>query len=133
MIDKLTHTTVWVLDQDDALDFYTRKLGFAVNTDATMDDFRWLTVSPPAQPDHELILLVPGPPMMDEESAEQVKALVAKGILGPGAFETTDCRGTYTQLSERGVTFLSEPTKRPWGTEATLRDNSGNWFSMTER
>jgi catechol 2,3-dioxygenase-like lactoylglutathione lyase family enzyme len=133
MIDKLTHTTVWVLDQDEALDFYTRKLGFAVNTDATMDDFRWLTVSPPGQPDHELILLVPGPPMMDEESAEQMKALVAKGLLGPGAFKTSDCRSTYTQLSQRGVTFLSEPTRRPWGTEATLRDNSGNWFSMTER
>jgi catechol 2,3-dioxygenase-like lactoylglutathione lyase family enzyme len=133
MIDKLTHTTIWVLDQDEALDFYTQKLGFEVNTDATMDDFRWLTVSPPGQPDHELILLEPGPPMMDDESAEQVKALVAKGILGAAAFETSDCRGMYTRLSERGVTFLSEPTKRPWGTEATLRDNSGNWFSVTER
>ena len=133
MIDRLTHTTIWVLDQDAALDFYTQKLGFEVNTDATMDDFRWLTVSPPGQPDHELILLEPGPPMMDDESAEQVKALVAKGILGAAAFETSDCGGTYTQLSERGVTFLSEPTKRPWGTEATLRDNSGNWFSVTER
>jgi catechol 2,3-dioxygenase-like lactoylglutathione lyase family enzyme len=133
MIDKLTHTTVWVLDQDDALDFYTQKLGFDVNTDAKLDDFRWLTVSPPGQPEHELILLEPGPPMMDEEAAEQVRALVAKGILGPGAFETADCHGTYTQLSQRGVTFLSEPTKRPWGTEATLRDNSGNWFSMTQR
>jgi hypothetical protein len=71
--------------------------------------------------------------MMDEESAEQVKALVAKGILGPGAFETSDCRGTYAQLSERGVNFLSEPTERSYGTEATLRDNSGNWFSMTQR
>ena len=69
----------------------------------------------------------------DVTKAEQVKALVAKGILGPGAFETSDCRGTYAELSERGVTFLAEPTKRPYGTEATLRDNSGNWFSMTER
>ena len=133
MIDKLSHTTIWVLDQDEALDFYTGKLGFKVNTDATMGDFRWLTVSPPGQPDHELILLVPGPPMMDEESAEQVKSLVAKGILGPGVFATSDCRGTYAQLSERGVNFLSEPAKRPYGTEATLRDNSGNWFSVTER
>jgi Glyoxalase/Bleomycin resistance protein/Dioxygenase superfamily len=71
--------------------------------------------------------------MMDEESAEQVKALVAKGVLGPGAFETSDCRSTFTQLSAGGVRFLSEATKRPWGTEATLRDNSGNWFSMTQR
>jgi catechol 2,3-dioxygenase-like lactoylglutathione lyase family enzyme len=133
MIEKLTHSTVWVLDQDDALEFCTRKLGFVVNTDARMDDFRWLTVSPPNQPDHEIILLEPGPPMMDEESAQQVKALIAKGVLGAAAFETSDCRGTHAQLSERGVTFLSEPTKRPWGTEATLRDNSSNWFSVTER
>ena len=133
MIDKLTHTTIWVLDQDDALDFYTQKLGFDINTNAKLDEFRWLTISPPGQTDHELILLEPGPPTMDEESAEQVKALVAKGILGAAAFETSDCHGTFRQLSERGVTFLSEPTKRPWGTEATWRDNSGNWFSMTER
>ena len=132
MITKLSHTTIWVLDQDEALDFYTQKLGFEVNTDATMDDFRWLTVSPPDQPDHELILLVPGPSMMDEESAEQVKALVAKGVLGPGAFETDDCRRTYEELRERGVNFMSGPTERFYGIEATLRDNSGNWFSMTE-
>jgi catechol 2,3-dioxygenase-like lactoylglutathione lyase family enzyme len=133
MIGKLSHTTIWVLDQDEALDFYTNKLGFEVNTDARIDDFRWLTVNPPGQPDHELILLVPGPPMMDEESAEQLKALVAKGAVGPGAFDTDDCRATYEELSERGVTFLSEPTERFYGIEATFRDNSGNWFSMTQR
>jgi catechol 2,3-dioxygenase-like lactoylglutathione lyase family enzyme len=133
MIEKLSHTTIWVLDQDEALDFYTQKLGFEVRTDERMDDFRWLTVSPPAQADHELILLVPGPPMMDEETAEQMKALVAKGILGPGAFDTDDCKRTYAELSERGVTFLSEPTERFYGIEATLRDNSGNWFSMVQR
>jgi predicted enzyme related to lactoylglutathione lyase len=77
--------------------------------------------------------IVPGPPMMDEESAEQVKALVAKGALGGGAFETDDCPATYAKLSARGVSFLSEPAERPWGIEATFRDNSGNWFSMTER
>jgi catechol 2,3-dioxygenase-like lactoylglutathione lyase family enzyme len=132
MITKLSHTTIWVLDQDEALDFYTQKLGFEVRTDARMDDFRWLTVSPPGQPDHELILLEPGPPMMDEEAAEQVKALVAKGVLGPGAFGTDDCRTTFAELSQRGVNFLSEPTERFYGIEATLRDNSGNWFSMTE-
>ena len=133
MITKLSHTTIWVHDQDEALDFYTRKLGFEVNTDATMDDFRWLTVSPPGQPDHELILLVPGPPMMDEEAAEQVRTLVAKGVLGPGAFETDDCRRAYEELSERGVNFLSEPAERFYGIEATFRDNSGNWFSLTQR
>ena len=104
-----------MLDQDEALDFYTQKLGFDVKADATMDDFRWLTVSAPERPDHELVLLVPGPPMMDEESAEQVKALVAKGALGPCAFETDDCRATYAELSARGVVFLSEPTERFYG------------------
>lgn len=76
---------------------------------------------------------MPGPPMMDEESAEQVNALVAKGVLGAGAFETDDCRSTYEELNERGVNSLSEPTERFYGIEATLRDNSGNWFSMTQR
>jgi catechol 2,3-dioxygenase-like lactoylglutathione lyase family enzyme len=133
LITGLSHTTIWVLDQDEALAFYTGRLGFQVNTDATLDDFRWLTVSPPDRPDNELVLLVPGPPMMDEESAEQVKALVAKGALGPGAFETDDCRATYAELSARGVSFLSEPAERFYGIEATFRDNSGNWFSMTER
>jgi catechol 2,3-dioxygenase-like lactoylglutathione lyase family enzyme len=130
---RLTHTTIWVLDQDEALDFYTGKLGFEVNTDARMDEFRWLTVSPPDQPDHELILLEPGPPMMDEPAAEQVRALVARGVLGPGAFNTEDCRRDYSELRDRGVNFLSEPTERFYGIEATLRDNSGNWFSVSER
>jgi catechol 2,3-dioxygenase-like lactoylglutathione lyase family enzyme len=133
LITDLTHTTIWVLDQDEALKFYTEKLGFEVNTDATMDDFRWVTVNPPGRPEHELILAVPSPPMMDEESAAQVKALVAKGALGAAAFETDDCRATYEELSARGVTFLSEPAERFYGIEATFRDNSGNWFSMTQR
>jgi catechol 2,3-dioxygenase-like lactoylglutathione lyase family enzyme len=133
MITGLSHTTIWVLDQDEALEFYTGKLGFEVRTDERMDSFRWLTVGSPAQPDHELILLVPGPPMMDEETAEQVKALVAKGVLGPGVMRTDDCRGTYAALNGRGVNFLMEPAERFYGIEATLRDNSGNWFSMTQR
>jgi catechol 2,3-dioxygenase-like lactoylglutathione lyase family enzyme len=133
MIRRLSHTTIWVLDQDQARDFYTDKLGFEVKTDERMDGFRWLTVSPPDQPDHELILLEPGPPMMDPETADQVKELVAKGVIGPGAFETDDCRKTYEELSGRGVNFLSEPAERFYGIEATLRDNSGNWFSMVQR
>ena len=130
---RLTHTTIWVLDQDEALKFYRQKLGCKVNTDARMGDFRWLTVNPPGQPEHELILLEPGPPMMDAEAAEQVRALVAKGVVGPGAFEVDDCAAAYAELSGRGVRFLSEPTERFYGIEATLRDNSGNWFSMTQR
>jgi len=132
MITQLSHTTVWVLDQDEARAFYTEKLGFEVRTDESMDGFRWLTVSPPGT-DHELILLEPGPPMMDPETASQVRGLIAKGVIGPGAFSTDDCRETYAQLRERGVNFLSEPTERFYGVEATLRDNSGNWFSMTQR
>jgi catechol 2,3-dioxygenase-like lactoylglutathione lyase family enzyme len=130
---RLSHTTIWVLDQDEALDFYTQKLGFEVNTDATVDDFRWLTVNPPGQPDHELILLEPRAPMMDDESAQQLRELVARGFVGPGAFEVDDCAAAYEQLRARGVTFLTEPTERDYGIEATLRDNSGNWFSITER
>jgi len=133
MITRLSHTTIWVLDQDEALDFYSGKLGFEVRTDERMDGFRSLTVTPPDQPDHQLILLEPGPPMMDPETATQVKELVAKGALGPGVLATDDCRRTYAALRERGVQFLSEPSERSYGIEATLRDNSGNWFSMTQR
>lgn len=133
MITKLSHTTIWVLDQDEARAFYTEKLGFEVRIDERTDNFRWLTVSPPSQPDHELILLEPGPPMMDAETAEQVKTLVAKGVLGPGVLGTDDCRSTYAELTERGVSFLSEPAERFYGIEATLRDSSGNWFSLTQR
>jgi catechol 2,3-dioxygenase-like lactoylglutathione lyase family enzyme len=131
MITNLSHTTIWVLDQDEARDFYTSKLGFEVRIDETMDDFRWLTVSPRGS-DHQLILLEPGPPMMDEATARQVRELIAKGVLGPGAFRTDDCRRTYAELRDRGVNFLSEPADRFYGVEATLRDNSGNWFSMTQ-
>jgi hypothetical protein len=95
--------------------------------------FVGVTVTPPGQPDHQLILLEPGPPTVDQETAEQIKALVAKGALGTGAFETDDCRATYAQLRARGVNFLSGPTERHYGIEALMRDNSGNWFSLTER
>jgi catechol 2,3-dioxygenase-like lactoylglutathione lyase family enzyme len=133
MITGLSHTTVWVLDQQEALDFYTGKLGMEVRTDVTMDDgFRWLTVGAPSQPDHQLVLLEPRPPMVDEETAVVIKELVAKGALGAGVMRTDDCRSTYAELSGRGVNFLSEPAERFYGVEATLRDNQGNWFSMTQ-
>ncbi len=133
MITRLSHAALWVLDQDAAVRFYTGKLGFEVRTDQTMDDFRWLTVGPPRQPELELILLVPGPPMMAPEAAEQIKALVAKGHLGSGVFGTDDCHATYDELSRQGVEFLQEPAERFYGIEATFRDNSGNWFSLTQR
>ena len=133
MITKLSHATIWVLDQDEALAFYRDKLGFEVRTDQTMGDFRWLTVGPPSQPDLELILMVPGPPQMPPEAAEQIKAMISNGALGSGVFGTDDCRGTYAELSAKGVEFLEEPAERFYGVEAMFRDNSGNWFSLTQR
>jgi len=90
MINRLSHATIWVLDQDEALAFYTGKLGFEVRTDQRIDDFRWVTVGPPGQPDLEIVLLVPGPPMMPPEAAEQIKALIGKGAMGAGVFATDD-------------------------------------------
>ncbi|NYI05733.1 VOC family protein [Allostreptomyces psammosilenae] len=134
MITGLSIATVWVLDQDSAKEFYTSKLGFEVRTDAEMGPgARWLTVGSPRQPDVELTLCVPGPPMLDPESAEQVRALVGKGVLGAGVMATDDCHATYRELSAKGVVFLQEPAERPYGIEAVFRDDSGNWFSLTQR
>jgi catechol 2,3-dioxygenase-like lactoylglutathione lyase family enzyme len=140
MITKLSHSCIYVLDQDSAKEFYTTKLGFRVRTDVQMGDgfesagkgFRWLTVSPPDQPDLEIIL-ADCRMGHDEETAKELRALVAKGVLGPGAWDTDDCQKTFEELSARGVTFLSEPAERPYGIEAVFRDDSGNWFSLTER
>ena len=133
MITRLSHAGVWVLDQDEALTFYTEKLGFEVRTDASMDNgFRWLTVGPKDDPGFELILGHPGPPMVDDEDAALIRSLVAKGALGGGVWEADDCRRTYEELSARGVEFLQEPAERPYGVEAVFRDNSGNWFSLTQ-
>ena len=132
MINRLSHATVWVLDQDEALEFYTGKLGFEVRNDARMDTFRWLTVGPPGQPELEIVLAHPGPPMLDPESGEQIRGMVAKGALSGGVFATDDIRRTYDDLSARGVKFLMEPTERPYGIEATFRDNSGTWFSLIQ-
>src|SRR5436190_5611556 len=134
MITKLAIATVWVLDQDESKEFYTGKLGFEVRTDMTMGPgMRWLTVGPKEQPDVELTLMVPGSPATPPEAAEQIRSLVAQGMLGAGVFGTDDCRATHKELAARGVVFLQEPTERPYGIEAIFRDNSGNWFSLTQR
>ena len=135
MIQRLSHVTVWVLDQDAAYDFYVNKLGFDVRTDSKMDNgFRWLTVGPKGQPDLEIVLMPTTPgPMMDQETSDSLRALVGKGVLGAGVFETADCRQTYEELKGKGVEFSNPPTERFYGIEALLKDNSGNWFSMTER
>ena len=134
MITGLSFVSVWVLDQDEAKEFYTKQLGCAVTADFTLENgMRWLTVRPEGSTGQELLLMDPAHSMLDAETAEQVRALVAKGALSPGVLATTDCRADYATLSERGVEFTMPPADRPYGVEAVMRDNSGNWFSFTQR
>lgn len=134
MITRLSHYSIYVLDQDEAYDFYVNKLGFEVGTDATMDNgFRWLTVKPKGQKDSEIVLMpVKAGHMYDEQTAAQLRELIKKGKLGSGVFNTNDCRATYTELKAKGVEFMSEPKEQFYGIEALFKDNSGNWFSLTE-
>ncbi|HET6174037.1 MAG TPA: VOC family protein [Gaiellales bacterium] len=133
---KLTHVNVWVHDQDEALNFYTQKVGMELRDDITlpeMGDFRWLTVGPVGQPDVALALLpVPGPPVFDAETSEQLKALVAKGMAGGLFFRTDDCVGTVEELRSRGVEITQEPTERPYGLDAGFRDISGNQMRIAQ-
>lgn len=133
MIRRLSHVTIFVADQERAKRFYTEKLGMEIRVDQSVGDFRWLTVGPPGQPDLELVLVEPGGPMHDEATAKRIRDLLEGGAMGAGVFETDDCHATYEEFRERGVEFLSEPRERPYGVEATFRDDSGNWFSLTER
>ena len=134
MIQRQSHTTAYVLDQDAALEFYRDKLGFEVRFDMTMEgDFRWLTVGPPGQPDLNLILAKPSPgPMFDADTAKKMEELVKAGAFGIGVFDTADCKATYEELSAKGVEFSMPPTERFYGIEAIGKDNSGNWFSLTQ-
>lgn len=134
MIQRLSHTTVFVLDQDRAKAFYTEKLGFEVKQDQRMGDFRWLTVAPKGQTELEIVLMPMRPsPMMDESTCNALRALVEKGTFGAGVLETDDCQKTYEDLKAKGVTFKMPPEKRPYGIEALLKDDSGNWFSVVQR
>lgn len=134
MIKRMSHTTIYVTNQDEALKFYTEKLGFEVKIDVTMDGFRWLTVAPPNQTELEIVLMEPKPgQMFDEETIAQIRALTEKGALGSGVFYTEDCQSTYEDLRSKGVEFLAPPQERPYGIEAILKDNSGNWFSLTQQ
>ena len=134
MITRISHYSIYVLDQDQAYDFYVNKLGFEVVTDATMDNgFRWLTVRPRDQKDTEIVLMpVKAGFMFDEQTAAQLRDLIQKGKLGSGVFETNDCRATYEELKAKGVEFTSEPKEQFYGIEALFKDNSGNWFSLSE-
>ena len=134
MIQRMSHTPIFVLDQEAAKDFYVNKLGFEIKTDAKMgEDFRWLTVSPPGQPDLEITLMAVAPGMLwDEDTANKVKELVQGGKMGAGVFNTPDIHKTYEELSAKGVEFVQPPKEEFYGTEAIFKDNSGNWFSLTQ-
>jgi catechol 2,3-dioxygenase-like lactoylglutathione lyase family enzyme len=132
MIQKMSHATIWVLNQDEAKDFYVNKLGFELKNDHDMGNgFRWITVAPPAQPGFEIVLMSTKPgPMLDEETAAKLQDLVRNGKMGAGVFATADCYKTYEELKEKGVEFLKPPTEEFYATEALFKDNSGNWFSL---
>lgn len=133
---KISNAQVWVHDQEEALAFYTEKLGMEVRADVTlpeMGDFRWLTVSPPGQEDVSIVLMaIPGPPMMDEETTRQVEELMAKGFAGTVFLTTDDCRADYERLKARGVEFTEAPEERPYGIDSGFRDPSGNSIRLTE-
>jgi len=134
MIQRLTATTLFVADQDEAQDFYVNKLGFEVRMDQAMGNFRWLTVSPKSQPDFQLILMKLAPHgHMDAESAATLRSLIQKGVTAAGVFETGDIQKTYEDLTARGVEFVSPPQKKFYGMEAVFKDPTGNWFSLMER
>jgi uncharacterized glyoxalase superfamily protein PhnB len=133
---KLSTAQLWVHDQDEALEFYTTKLGMEVRSDVTLPElgnFRWLTVGPPSQPDIAIVLMaIPGPPVMDAETAEQVRDLMAKGFAGTVFLTTDDCRASVDELKKRGVEFTEEPEERPYGIDSGFRDPSGNSFRLTQ-
>ena len=135
MISKLSHVTIYVLDQESAFDFYVNKLGFEVVTDAKMDNgFRWLTVRPKEQGDKdmEIVLMPTNSPMADKDDMDTLRTLIKKGALGFGVFHTSDCRKTYEELKAKGVVFKSEPEEQFYGIECIMQDDSGNWFSLTQ-
>ena len=133
---KIASAQLWVNDQDEALAFYTQKLGMEVRADVTlpeMGNFRWLTVGPAGQPDIAIVLMaIPDPPVMDADTAEEVRKLMAKGFAGTIFLTTEDCQASYEDLRARGVEFVEEPEKRPYGIDAAFRDPSGNNFRLTE-
>jgi uncharacterized glyoxalase superfamily protein PhnB len=132
----ISNAQLWVHDQDEALAFYTEKLGMEVRADVTlpeMDDFRWLTVSPPGQEDVTIVLMaIPGAPVMDEETQQQVRQLMAKGFAGTVFLTTEDCEASYQELKSRGVEFVETPEERPYGIDSAFRDPSGNNFRLTQ-
>lgn len=133
---RIANAQLWVHDQDEALAFYTQKLGWEVRADVTVPElgnFRWLTVAPVGQEDFAVVLMaIPGVPVMDAETADQVRALMAKGFSGTVFLTTDDCRASYEQLKARGVEFTEEPEERPYGIDTGFRDPSGNAIRLTQ-
>ena len=132
---KIANAQLWVHDQDEALAFYTQKLGFEVQSDVTlaeMGDFRWLAVGPAGQDVSIVLMAIPGQPVMDSETGDQVRALMAKGFAGTVFLTTDDCRASYEEFKGRGVEFVEEPEERPYGIDAGLRDPSGNHLRLTQ-
>jgi uncharacterized glyoxalase superfamily protein PhnB len=133
---SISTAQLWVHDQDAALAFYTEKLGFEVRTDVTipeLGDFRWLAVGAPGQDGVAIVLMaIPGPPVMDEETTAQVRNLMAKGFAGTVFLETEDCHASYEDLKQRGVEFVDPPEERPYGIDSSFRDPSGNHLRLTE-
>ena len=137
MLKSLATAMVWVHDQDEALTYYTDKVGLEVREDVTvpeMGNFRWLTVGVPGQEDVAIVLMaIPGPPVFDEQTREQIKELMAKGASGGLFFTTDDCRETYEELKGRGVEFQGEPAEQPYGIDVGFRDPSGNQARVVQR
>ncbi len=133
---RIANAQLWVHDQDEALAFYTEKLGMEVRSDVTLPelgDFRWLTVGPPGQEDFSIVLMaIPGQPVMDEQTAGEVENLMSKGFAGTVFLTTDDVRGDYEELKGRGVEFTEAPEERPYGIDSGFRDPSGNALRLTE-
>ncbi len=133
---RIANAQLWVHDQDEALAFYTRKLGMEIRSDVTLPEmggFRWLTVGPVGQPDFAITLMaIPGPPVMDADTAAQVRDLMAKGFAGTVFLTTDDCQTSYEELKARGVEFSEEPEERPYGIDSGFRDPSGNNLRLTQ-
>jgi uncharacterized glyoxalase superfamily protein PhnB len=133
---RIATAHLWVHDQDEALKFYTEKLGFETRVDVTMPemgDFRWVTVGPAGQPDVDIVLMaIPGPPVMDADTAQQVRDLMSKGFAGTVFLTTDDCQASYEELRARGVEFTEAPEERPYGIDSGFRDPSGNSLRLTQ-
>jgi predicted enzyme related to lactoylglutathione lyase len=133
---NISNAQLWVHDQDEALDFYTKKLGMDVRSDVTLPElggFRWLTVGPAHQDEISIVLMaIPGPPVIDAETGKEIRELMAKGFAGTIFLTTDDCQASYEELKGRGVEFVEAPEERPYGIDCGFRDPSGNNFRLTQ-